>query len=121
MVKLVQSPDVLDGLAFGRDPAAVPGPPKIPCAPTTEVVCAPRTRDPGDTALAEALRRRDLRLHAGVREPCAREIGEQVSRLEAARQAGVVDQREVEQRFDVRIARGDLRELNVAVRLLLLA
>ena len=48
------------------------------------------------------------------------EVGEQVPRLEATRQARVVDQGEVQQRLDVRVTRRDLCELNVAVRLLLL-
>src|SRR4029077_53787 len=77
---------------------------------------APRPGYSGDTALAEALRGRDLRLHPGVGDLVG-EIGEQVSRLEAARQARVVDEREIEQRLDVRIAGGDLGKLNMTVGL----
>ena len=80
----------------------------------------PGLRDTGDATLAVALGRGDLRLHAGV-GLLLREIGEEVAGLEAARDPRVVDQREVEDGLDRRVAGTDLRELDVIRRLLRLA
>ena len=51
----------------------------------------------------------------------SREIGEEVARLEPGRVAGVVDQREVEERAHRRVARRELGQLDVVLRLLRLA
>ena len=70
----------------------------------------PGRRHAGDAAGALAVRRGDLLLHRAVRL-LLRQVGVELAGLEAGGDRRVVDQREVEERLDVGVARSHLGEL----------